>query len=164
MKPIQILIILAFSTLAAIAAPKNIDDYFLEIPRQGFTEGSPTELLAIINRGEGSSLIDKKNGYIRLEGDGAQVSLQIALFRYDDNAPLLAVAWGNLEEPDFTHVTFFIEKKGKMIVADRTILPVPDSDKYRFGLPQFGRTIIVRDPKGKIISRHTWSGTAFKKD
>lgn len=164
MKSIQILIILVFSTLAAIAAPKSIDDYFLEIPRQGFTEGSPTELLAIINRGEGSSLIDKKNGYIRLEGDGAQVSLQIVLFRYVDHAPLLAVAWGNLEEPDFTHVTFFIEKNGKMIVANRTIFPVPDSDNHRFELPQVSRTIIVRDPNGKVLSKHTWSGTAFKKD
>ncbi|WP_411827791.1 hypothetical protein [Luteolibacter sp. AS25] len=49
-------------------------------------------------------------------------------------------------------------------MADRTILRVPDSDKHRFELPQFGRTVIVRDQKGNALSKYTWIGTAFKKD
>jgi len=54
---------------------------------------------------------------MRLTGDGAQVSLQIALFRFEDKTPLLAISWGDLEKPDFTHVSFFTEKEGRMILA-----------------------------------------------
>lgn len=160
------------STLACItvliasgsAATQSIVEYFLAIPRQTFTEGSPDELLAIIKRGESGSFIDSKNGFMRLTGDGAQVSLQIALFRYDDKSPLLAVAWGELEQPDFTHLTFFHEKDGKMVVADRTILPVADSTKHRFELPRHGRTVTVRDAKSKVLSKWTWDGKHFQKE
>lgn len=164
MNLLRIFLILALFTMTASAAPKGVADYFLGIPSQDFTEGSPAELLAIIKRGEGRSLLDTKRGYMRLSGDGAQVSLQIALFRYADKSPLLAISYGILEEPDFTHVSFFTEKNGKMILADRTILPVPDSDENRFELPHHGRTIIIRDARGKILSQWTWDGRAFMKE
>lgn len=155
----RILSALAALVVTASAAPKTIADYFLAIPHQVFTEGSPAELLKIIKRGENGSVLDSKNGYMRLAGDGAQVSLQIALFRFEDKSPLLAIAWGELEESDFTHVTLFREKEGKMIAADRSILPVPDSPKHRFELPRHGRTVIIRN--AKVLSKWTWDGKRF---
>ena len=101
---------------------------------------------------------------MRLTGDGAQVSLQIALFRFEDKTPLLAISWGDLEKPDFTHVSFFTEKEGRMILADRSILPSLDSDKLRFELPQYGRTVLVRNHAGKTISKWTWDGKQFAKN
>jgi hypothetical protein len=115
----------------------------------------------MMKRGDGNSLVDTKNGYMRLEGDGAQVSLQIALFRYSDKSPLLAVSWGNLEEADFTHLTFFVEKNGKMVVVDRHIFPHPDSDEHVFELPRYGRTVTVRNVKNAIISKYEWTGEKF---
>ncbi len=161
---IRILSCLTFLITAATAAPKNITDYFLAIPNQAFTEGSPAELLKIIKRGEDGSVLDTKNGYMRLSGDGAQVSLQVALFRFADKSPLLAVAWGNLEEPDFTHVTFFRERGGRMEKADRSILPAIDSGSHRFELPRLGRTVIIRNAGGEILLKYTWDGTQFRKE
>jgi hypothetical protein len=160
MKTLTLLVALALLPLAAKAAP-TITDYFLRIPHQGFTEGTPQQLVQIMQRGEGRGLIDTKNGYFRMEGDGAQVSLQGALFRHEDKSPLLVVAWGNLEEPDFTHLTIFKEVKGKMVVANRKIFPVADSDTLRFELPRHGRTVIVRNAAGKEVSRWTWVKDSF---
>ena len=101
---------------------------------------------------------------MRLEGDGAQVSLQIALFRFKNKSPLLAVAWGELEQADFTHLTFFKEVNGKMILAERSTLPVPDSGKHRFELPRFGRTVIVRDAQSKLLSKWNWDGEQFVRE
>ncbi len=56
--------------------------------------------------------------------------IQIALFLLEDKTPLLVVTWGELEEPDFTHVTLFAEKDGKMIPADRKNLAVADSKDH----------------------------------
>ncbi|MCW1913936.1 hypothetical protein OJ996_10140 [Luteolibacter sp. GHJ8] len=161
MKAYLLLATLFLGSPLAGAAP-SIKDYFLKIPPQGFTEGTLPQLVEIMQDGNG--LIDTKNGYFRLEGDGAQVSLQGALFRYPDQEPLLVVAWGNLEEPDFTHLTLFKEVKGKMVVADRKIFPVGDSDERRFELPRHGRTVIVRDAAGKEVSRWTWVKDAFVKE
>jgi hypothetical protein len=149
------------ATVYAPAAAETVVDYFIALPPQVFHEGTPAELLAIMKRGEGESVVDTQNGFLRLEGDGAQVSLQVALLRYEDKRPLMAVAWGELEEPDFTHLTLFEEKDGKLVVARRGIFPVADSPKLRFELPREGRTVIVRDAAGTTVSKWTWKGDKF---
>ena len=164
MKLVAIISCLVFLNLNASAATKNVEECFLGIPDQTFTEGDPAELLEIIKRGDDGSILNAKNGYMRLSGDGAQVSLQIALFRFVDKTPLLVIAWGNLEEPDFTHLSFFRESNGKMIPEPRAILSVGDSEKHRFELPRFGRTILVKNPEGKTLSKHTWDGRKFSND
>ncbi|MFT4176015.1 MAG: hypothetical protein QM627_05110 [Luteolibacter sp.] len=151
-----------FGCLLSFITPVSAQDvaqYFSRIPRQVFTEGTTRELVKLARGDQG--VVDTKNGYFRLDGDGAQVSLQVALFRFTDRSPLLVVAWGELEEPDFTHVTLFRETGGKMVVADRKILPVADSPGLRFELPRHGRTVIVRDAAGKTVSKWTWSGEEF---
>ena len=74
------------------------------------------------------------------------------------------VAWGHLEEADFTHLTLFKELDGKMVVANRKIFPVADSDDLRFELPRQGRTVIVRNAAGKEVSRWTWVKDAFVRE
>lgn len=155
---------LMVATVRSPAASETVVDYFLALPQQVFHEATPGELLDIMKRGEGESIVDAENGFLRLEGDGAQVSLQVALFRYEDKRPLLVVAWGELEEPEFTHLTFFEEKDGKMAVARRGIFPVADSSEVRFELPREGRTVIVRDATGSIVSKWMWKGDKFVKE
>jgi len=77
---------------------------------------------------------------------------------------LIVVAWGELEEPDFTHLTLFEEKDGKLVVARRGIFPVADSAKLRFELPREGRTVIVRDATGTPLSKWTWKGDKFAEE
>jgi len=144
-----------------IAGADTITEYFKRIPRQEFTEGTPVQLVDYAKDGQG--LIDIKNGYFSLEGDGAQVSLQVALFRYENKEPLLVVAWGFLEEEDFTNLTIFQENGGKMVVADRKIFPVANSEEVIFELPRHGRTVIVKNSAGAVLSKWTWDGAAFRK-
>lgn len=114
MKPfLCISAILLSAVLQASAAEKGIADYFLELPQQEFTEGAPIDLMESgLNR-----LIDSRNGYMFLEGNGAQVSLEIALFLYPSRQPLLAVAWGNYMEEAFTHLSFFTEKMAGWLLS-----------------------------------------------
>jgi len=148
-----------FCSLGSLANAQSISDYFSRIPSQSFTEGTPGQLVNLAKNGQG--FVDPRNGFLRLDGDGAQVSLQVALFRFEDKSPLLIVAWGNLEEPDFTHLTLFREKGGKMVKANRNILPAADSEGHRFELPRHGRTILIRNPAGRVISKWTWNGSEF---
>jgi hypothetical protein len=73
---LSILAVMLTIILQAAAAEKEIADYFRELPQQEFTEGSPSYLMESgLKR-----LIDSRNGYMFLEGNGAQGSLEIALF------------------------------------------------------------------------------------
>lgn len=147
------------SLLFVVVAPAaDVTGCFLKVPHQPFLEGTPAKLLEIAGD-QREGVIDKPNGYVFVPGDGAQVSLQIVLFRHRDKSPLLAIAWGNLEEEDFTHLTLFREEAGKMVVAERAIFPVADSADVRFELPRHGRTVIVKTPAG--VEKWTWDGAKF---
>jgi hypothetical protein len=152
------------ATMRSPAASDTVVDCFLGLPEQVFHQGTPSELLDIMKRGEGESVVDTENGFLRLQGDGAQVSLQVVLFRFSDKRPLLAVAWGERDEAEFTHLTFFEEREGRMAVARRSIFPVADSSELRFELSREGRTVIVRDVTGAIDSKWAWQGDKFVKE
>ena len=145
-------------------AKDSISDYFLRLPASEFLEGTPAQLLGYIkNNAQGT--IDTKNGYIFFQGDGAQVSLQAALFRFPDGQPLLAVTYGFLEEPNFTQLDFFLEQDGKMVRTKRMPFPVPrDGSHLRFELPRTGRTIVIKNPSGRVLTRATWNGSCFVKE
>jgi hypothetical protein len=135
---------------------KSIDYLFGALPRQDFTKSAPSYLLEIIKSG-GGNIFDAGNGYMRLKGDSGQASLQIALYPDVNGHPYLAIAWGNLGGPDFTHLSFFTERDGRMVAADRTMLPVLDSDKLRFEPAHIGLTLVVRDSNGKVLSKWNWN-------
>ena len=108
------------------------------------------------------------NGYISCTGDGAQPEFEVALFRYRDGRPLLAVCAGELEGPDSVYLDFFeLGSDGKMKKMRRSIFPVADAgnDKgdWRFQLPREGKTILVRNQRsGKILRKLTWNGEKFQ--
>ena len=155
---------LMIATMRSPAASDTVVDCFLALPEQVFHQGTPSELLDIMKRGEGESIVDTEKGFLRLEGDGTQVSLQVVLLRFEDKRPLLVVAWGERDEAEFTHLTFFEEKGGRMTVARRSIFPVADSSELRFELPHQGRTVTVRDATGSILSKWAWKGDKFVKE
>ena len=69
----------------------SILDYFLLLPADTF-EGPPYAWLYVM-RANGE-IIDKENGYLSGGADGAQPSFDVALFRYRDGRPLLALCSG----------------------------------------------------------------------
>ena len=108
-----------------------------------------------------------------VSGDGAQPSFELALFRYRDGRPLLAIYSGELEGDDSVALEFFeLGADGKMHKASRQIFPIGDQwssgehdrkyEDFRFELPRRGRTILVRSAKSKkVLHKVTWTGEKF---
>jgi hypothetical protein len=141
-------------------------DYFLRLPDKTLEAPSRAWL-------GNAQVIDRQNGYISIAGDGAQPSFEVALFRYRDGRPLLALCSGELEGDDSVTLEFFeLGSDGKMHKASRRIFPIGDrwssgeyESKYedlQFELPRQGRTILVRSHKsGKVLHKFTWNGEKF---
>jgi hypothetical protein len=83
------------------------------------------------------------------------------------------VSTGNTEGGKWTYLEFFEPKSdGKMHRMPNSIFPIPDagrdetgeeSGKWRFELPRYGKTILVRNPRsGKILHKVTWNGEKFQ--
>jgi hypothetical protein len=148
----------------------SIVDYFLLLPPDTF-EG-PADSWLDVMRANGE-VIDKENGYMSCPGDGAQPEFEVALFRYRDGRPLLALCSGELEGADAVQLQFFeLGVDGKMQLVRQPILPGADSKKdpemwyvkegRKFEVPRSGKTIRVRAQKGeKILHKFTWNGEKF---
>jgi hypothetical protein len=154
----------------------SIVDYFLLLPGDLF-EGPPSVWLRHAQTGGHIYLceaeppeksVDEKNGYMSCGGDGAQSSFDVALFRYRDGRPLLALC--NAGEPEveeensiFSYLSFFeMGADGKMHETERPLLPEGNWD---FVLPREGKTILVRAPKSKkVLHKFTWNGEKFVKE
>ena len=145
---------------AAEPPEATIMDYFAQLPPRTF-EGTTAEMLNFIDKP--GTIIDKKNGYIRCGGDGAQGDFEVALFRYHDRRPLIVVSTGSTEGEKGTYLQFFRGgPEGKIHRIDNSIFPIADvgqaenggpSEKWRFELPRYGKTIMVRSTRsGKVVS------------
>lgn len=152
---------------SALAAPARmtVADYFVRLPQKDYFEVKPSELLTFLQQPK-CGVLDPANGYLSCTGDGAQPSFAIALFRYRDGRPLLALCMGELEGPDSVALDFFEPAaSGAMRKIVRSIFPIADGKNRRFEIPRHGRTILVRDGKsGKVLHRLTWDGEKFAEE
>ena len=158
--------LLAVDLLAADEKKMTIVDYYLLLPDKTFEAPVRSWL-------QNATVVDKENGYMNITGDGAQPNFEVALFRYRDGRPLLAVCEGELEGDDRVALNFYeLGKDGKMQSVPRKIFPISDqwaseepNKKYedlRFELPRQGRTVVVRSAKTKkVLHRVTWNGEKF---
>src|SRR5438105_12979720 len=154
------------SMLATDEKKMTVVDYYLLLPEKTFETPARNWL-------NNASVVDKQNGYISISGDGAQPSFEVALFRYRDGRPLLAICEGELEGNDSVTLEFSaLGADGRMQKVSRKIFPIGDQwgsgeydSKYkdcRFELPRRGRTVLVRSQKsGKILHRVSWNGEKF---
>jgi hypothetical protein len=167
-----VVIALAQDVPAAELPETSIMDYFVQLPSRTFEAPTP-EMLQFLDKP--GTVIDKKNGYVRCKGDGAQGDFEIALFRYRDRRPLIVVSTGSTEEGKGTYLQFFENgADGKMRRIDNSIFPIADvgqtknggpSEKWHFELPRYGKTILVRSTRsGKVVSKITWTGEKFVRE
>jgi len=101
-------VVLAATFLSAYGAEKqrmSVVDYFLLLAPKYF-EGTPTDWLSFLRQPK-CGVVDLANGYMSCTGDGAQPEFEVALFRYRDGRPLLAICQGELEGPDSVYLEFF---------------------------------------------------------
>ena len=146
---------------AADAKRLTVVDYYLQLPDKTF-EGSAKEWLMYLRQPK-CGVYDPANGYLSCTGDGAQPSFEVALFRYKDDRPLLAVCQGALEGKNSKYLAFYEPGfGGRMHEVKRSIFPIADEKGYLFELPRKGRTVIVRTEKGgKLKAKYTWDGEKF---
>lgn len=159
-------LVLPFALRAADEKKMTVADYYLLLPKDTFETPAKDWL-------QNARVIDKENGYLSITGDGAQPSFEVALFRYRDGRPLLAICQGELEGDDSVTLEFFeLGAAGGMHKVSRKIFPIGDQwssgeydskyEDFRFELPRRGRTVLVRSQKsGKILHRVTWNGEKF---
>ncbi len=161
----------------------SIVDYFLLLPTDRF-EGPPSVWLRHTRTGGHAYLceaepreknIDEKNGYMSCAGDGAQASFDVALFRYRDGRPLLALCQAGEPEVEeersvYSYLSFFeLGADGKMHEIEHSMLPGAREElgegNREFVLPRRGRTIVMRAPKSKkVLHKFTWNGERFEKE
>ncbi|MBV8227235.1 MAG: hypothetical protein JO232_18815 [Verrucomicrobia bacterium] len=98
-------------------------------------------------------------------GDGAQAEFELALFRFADGRPLLAMCTGELEGRDAMFLVFYeLGTDNRMHEASRRVFPIGDGGTRQFILPKTGRTITVKNAQtGKVLSRFEWNGATFEK-
>jgi hypothetical protein len=155
----------------------SIIDYFLLLPAENF-EGPPSIWLRQMRGADPFPCdrkpehnIDEKNGYMSCGGDGAQSSFDVALFRYRDGRPLLALCQAGEPEVEeensvYSYLSFFeLGADGKMHEIEHSMLPRAVKGNWEFVLPRQGRTILVRAPKSKkILHKFTWDGEKFQEE
>jgi hypothetical protein len=166
-------LLLAFASVllprleAEDAKRSTVVDYFLQLPDKTF-EGPARDWLSFLRQPSRpkSGVYDPANGYLSCTGDGAQPPFEVALFRYKDDRPLLAVCQGELEGKNSKYLTFYEPGFGsRMREAKRSIFPIANEKGYVFELPRKGRTIIVRTEKGnKVKTKYTWNGEKFMEE
>lgn len=150
----------------------TVVDYFLRLPE--IFEGSPALWLTTMKEPK-SGVIDEANGYLSCPGDAVQPPFEVALFRFRDGSPLLAVAQGDHGEKgkeDAREGLVFLDffRSGtdptKMHKVDRSIFPIADAGDrkgdWRFELPKYGRTVLVfSQDTGVVVHALTWNGEKF---
>ena len=141
----------------------TVTDYFLRLPEQGYFESTPARILDFLRQPKCGG-VDEANGYLSCTGDGAQGGFEVALFRYRDGRPLLAICTNEVEGPDAVFLEFFeLGADGRMRLAKRSVFPVKDGTGRSFKLPRHGRTVLVREG-GKVVRRLTWDGAKFAEE
>jgi hypothetical protein len=143
----------------------TVVDYYLRLPDKTF-EGSAADWLRFLKQPK-CGVVDLANGYMSCIGDGAQPPFEVALFRYRDGRPLLALCQGELEGEKSLFLDFFeMRSEGKMHKTRRSIFPAADAGadqaNWHFELPRQGRTVLLRHQRsGKVLYKFTWNGEKF---
>ncbi len=155
----------------------SIIDYFLLLPPENF-EAPPSAWLQQMRMGGFFELCnpqtreknpDEKNGYMHGGGSGAQSSFDVALFRYRDGRPLLALCQAGEPEVEeensvYSYLSFFeLGADGRMHAITHSMIGEGKGGDWEFVLPRKGKTILVRAPKSKkVLHRFTWDGERFQ--
>src|ERR1700704_1072495 len=77
-------------TIAQVSEPRTVRDYYLLLPDKYFEADREQRVKWMLDPKRGA-VIDVKTGYLLAQGDGAQMSLVVCLFKNRDGAYTIAV-------------------------------------------------------------------------
>jgi len=140
--------------------PKTVLDYYLLLPDKYFEANEEQRVKWMLDPKRGA-VVDIKNGYIFAQGDGAQTSIYVCLFKRSSGRPLIAVKWHASDTNQFTYLDFFEYKRGALVEIKDDVFPVKINEEFKYKLPHYGRSIEVRDRHYIKIYTLTWTGRRF---
>ena len=141
------------------AQKQTVLDYFMRLPDKYFevTQQGRKDLVSKENR----AIVDVPQGYLRAPGDGAQPTLEVALFKQSSGGYLVGVCHNRDDEND-GFLDFYVEKNGKL-VEKNGMLPIKYNAGLIYTLPRHGTTISVNSSSGKTSYKLAWNGSRFEK-
>ena len=145
---------------AQSSPPKTVLDYYLLLPEKYFEANKEQRVKWMLDPGRGA-VVDIKNGYIYAPGDGAQTGIYVCLFKRPRGFPLVAVKSHDTDTAEYTHLDFYEYKYGALVHVKTGVLPVNVDENLKYEMPRYGRTIEVRDRRGKRLYNLNWSGRRF---
>ena len=152
----------------ATVRPKTVLDYFMLLPQEFFE--FPKSHLKSYLYGEGFNMlmVDKKNDYLRMAGDAAQVTIYMALFRHKGR--VLVGIYTDGEGGGMLHLMRYENRRWKDVT--KAMLPIPYNEDYIYMIPRYGTTIKVTTGnkegnwieygRGKKVYELVWTGGKFK--
>jgi len=141
--------------------PKTVLDFYKLLPNEDYKhfEGDRRALLSSDDR----RVVDVKNAYIYLHGDGGQTDVCLTLFKKPNGRYLVAVA--NYGGDDYGNaLEFYILEDGRLKdVPKSAVMPTGYNKEFRYILPRIGKTIKVVDSSEQIIFELLWTDGRFVK-
>jgi hypothetical protein len=145
---------------AQSSPPKTVLDYYLLLPDKYFEANKEQRVKWMLDSRRGA-VVDIKNGYIYAPGDGAQTSLYVCLFKRPHGFPLVAVKSHPSDTQEYTRLDFYEYKHGALVEVKETVLPVKVNEEFKYTMPRYGKSIEVRNQRGRRIYTLSWSGRRF---
>lgn len=152
----------AASAQVAPDAPKNVLEFYKYLPDKYFEADRDQRTTVLLDPKRGS-IVDIPNGYLYAQGDGAQGSLWVCVFKRPDRSYLMTVKFQPPEEARPT-LDFYEWRDGRLQPVERKrVLPVTFDGRLTYQMPRQGRTIKVVARDGTRLYDLTWTGTKFEK-
>lgn len=144
-------------------APKNVLEFYKLLPDKYFEVDREQRTTVLLDPKRGS-IVDLSNGYLYAQGDGAQGSLWVCVFKRPDRSYLVVVKSHPGDTDALTSLDFFEFRENRLqTVQPKAVLPVAVNSRLTYQMPRQGRTIRVLAPDGTRIYDLTWTGTKFEK-
>lgn len=159
------ILLMCLSTLAyADNKEPSVVDYFQQLPERYFE--SPEVRTTWLKHK--STIVDVPNGYLFLQGDGAQSSLYVCVFKKADQQRIIAV---HSESPDDNTLNFYDYRAGQWQDITAQVLPQSMDEKFltanadgaedtnfahNLKMPRHGTTIVIENTEHKKTHQLLW--------
>jgi hypothetical protein len=142
----------------ATSSPKTVVDYYYLLPDELF-EIQRKERKVLLDPAN-KPVIDIPHGYLLATGDGAQPTMEVALFKKKNGDYVVAVVQKDLETGD-TFLNFYAYRNHQLSKVNG-LLPNKIDPSLVYKLPRTGTTIEASNPKGKRVHSFAWNGEKFE--
>jgi len=143
------------------AKPRTVRDYYLLLPDKYF-EANPEQRVKWMLDAKRGAVVDVKNGYLLAQGDGAQMSLVVCLFKNRGGTYTIGVDATSWEGDWYSRLNFYHYVSGTFVDVTKSLIPVALPEEHWYELPRYGTTIGVANQKRRHLYDLVWNGRRFR--